>query len=274
VIGIVASSLLLFGCYWVLARRAALPARRARPLGFAEVPSQGARSSARSTEMPGRVGPAARSPWPGSRTACFAAGLALLGAGLAFDDVSLPVHMAGHGVIVAAAAPLLVLGRPLGLLLRALPRPAARDLAALLRSRALRALLWPPLACAAFVAVQLAFHLTPLFGAALRHEDVHTLEHLLFLATALWLWTVCLAVEPLPWRWPPLARAGLLMAAMMLSDIGSVKLMLEGELAAGAAMTASMLPLGLGAAAIVWTALLREERRQRRHEARAEVAHA
>jgi putative membrane protein len=195
------------------------------------------------------------------------AGCAALAAGLGVDDASLPLHMAGHGVVVAIAAPLLVLCRPVTLALRTLPRPAARRLAALLRSAPVRAALWPPLVLLAFVSVQLAFHLTPLFGDAQRDGPLHELEHLLFLATALWLWTVCLAVEPLPGRWPPLARAGLLMAAMMLSDVGSVKLMVDGEAAAGAAMTVSMLPLGLGAAAIVWASLLREERRAARREA-------
>jgi cytochrome c oxidase assembly factor CtaG len=212
-----------------------------------------------------------------ARLAYLAAGLAVLAVGLAIDDVSLPAHMAGHGLVVAVAAPLIVLSRPLSSLLRALPRPAARDLAALLRSPLLRALLWPPLAFVAFVAVQLAFHLTPLYGEALGEGPLHGVEHLLFLLTALWLWTVCLAVEPLPRPWPPLARAGLLMAAMMLSDIGSVKLMVDGEAAAGAAMTVSMMPIGLGAAAIVWSWLLGEERRARRHEAateRREIAHA
>lgn len=199
-----------------------------------------------------------------------AAGLILLLAGLAVDDVSLPLHMAGHGVVVSLAAPLIVLGRPLSMALRALPRAAAREAVKLLRSRLLGALLWPPLALLAFVGVQLAFHLTPVYGAALKEGPLHDLEHLLFLFTALWLWTVCLAVEPLPRRWPPLARAGLLMAAMMLSDIGAVKLMVDGEAAAGAAMTVSMLPIGLGAAAVLWTGLLREERRA----VRQEVAHA
>lgn len=198
------------------------------------------------------------------------AGLILLMTTSLVDDPSLPVHMASHGIVVALAAPLIVLGRPLSRTLRALPRPAARRTVALLRWAPVRAALWPPLAFLAFVSAQLAFHLTPLFGAALAAGPLHDLEHLLFLATALWLWTVCLAVEPLPHLWSPLARAGLLMAAMMLSDIGSVKLMIDGEAAAGAAMTASMLPLGLGAAALLWAALLREERRA----ARREVAHA
>lgn len=214
---------------------------------------------------------AARGVWPRARTACFAAGLAVIGAGVGFDDISLAVHMAGHGVIVAIGAPLIVLGRPVTLLLRALPHHAARDLAAGLRSPWVRRLAWPPLAFAAFVGGQLAFHLTPLFWDALREEGLHAFEHLLFLVTALWLWSVCLAVEPLPGRWSPWPRAGLLMAAMSASDIGSVKLMVEGYQAAGVAMIVSMMPLGLGAAAVAWEAVLREERKARAREA---VAHA
>ncbi len=205
--------------------------------------------------------------WPWTRTACFAAGLAVVGAGVGFDDISLAVHMAGHGVIVAVGAPLLVLSRPVTLMLRTLPRPAARDLAWMLRSRWLRRALWPPLAFAAFVGAQLAFHLTPLFWDALREEGLHAAEHLIFLVTALWLWSVCLAVEPLPGRWNPWARAGLLMAALTASDAGAVKLMLDGYQDAGVAMLVSMLPMGLGTAAIVWTAMVREERRAVAHAA-------
>jgi cytochrome c oxidase assembly factor CtaG len=213
---------------------------------------------------------AARTAWPRKRTACFVAGLAVVGAGVGFDDISLAVHMAGHGVVVAVGAPLLVLSRPVTLLLRTLPRHAARDLAVWLRSPWLRRLMWPPAAFAAFVGSQLAFHLTPLFWDALREEGLHVAEHLIFLVTALWLWTVCLAVEPLPGRWSPWARAGLLMAAMSASDIGAVKLMLDGYQVAGVVMVASMMPLGLGAAAVVWSAIVHEEQKARRRE----VAHA
>ena len=214
---------------------------------------------------------AARTEWPWTRVLCFAAGLVVVGAGIGFDDISLAVHMAGHGVVVAVGAPLLVLSRPVTLLLRSLPRPAARDLAAVLRSPVLRRLLWPPLAFAAFVGAQLAFHWTPLFWDALREEGLHAAEHAIFLLTALWFWSVCLAVEPLPGRWDPWARAGLLMAAMSASDSGAIKLMLDGYGNAGVAMLASMLPIGAGAAAVAWTAVLREERKARRREG---VAHA
>lgn len=208
--------------------------------------------------------------WPAARAAAFAAGLAVVGAAVAVAERPLALHMAAHGAMVAVGAPLLVLGRPLSLLLRGLPRVTARELAALLRAPWLRALCWPPLAWGAFVAAQLAFHLTPLFDLALEVEALHAAEHLLFLVTALWLWTVCLAVEPLPRRWPPIARAGLLLAAMMASDAGSVRLMLDGEAAAGAAMVVSMAPMGLGGVAMYWAAIVREERGARRRE----VAHA
>jgi putative membrane protein len=251
-LGIAVPSLALFTAYLWLALRS-------ERLGVAS--AAGAPSADR----------AARGPWPWTRSACFAAGLAVIGAGVGFDDISLAVHMAGHGVIVAIGAPLIVLARPVTLLLRALPLHAARDLAALLRARGLRRLLWPPLAFAAFVGAQLVFHLTPLFWDALREEGLHAFEHLLFLVTALWLWTVCLAAEPLPGRWSPWPRAGLLMAAMSASDIGSIKLMVDGYGAAGVAMLVSMMPLGLGAAAVAWGAVVREERKARAREA---VAHA
>jgi len=210
--------------------------------------------------------------WPWTRSACFAAGLVVIGCGVGFDDISLAVHMAGHGVIVAIGAPLIVLSRPVTLMLRSLPRPAARDLAVALRSPWLRRLCWPPLAFTAFVVGQLVFHLTPLFWTALREEGLHAAEHLIFLVTALWLWSVCLAVEPLPGRWSPWARAGLLMAAMSASDVGAIKLMLDGYGDAAVAMLASMLPLGLGAAGVAWAAVLKEERKARRREGMAHAA--
>ena len=208
------------------------------------------------------------------RALCFVAGLAAVQAGLMLSDESLAVHMLGHGLIVAIGAPLIVLGRPVSFLLRTLPRPVARDLAQLLRAPLTRALLWPPLAFAAFAAAQLAFHLTPLFEQTLHDGPLHELEHALFFWTALWLWTVGLAVEPLPQRWPPLARALLLLAAMPVSDAGAIRLMLDGDREAGGVMVVAMMPFGLAAAAVAWRALLCEERRQRRFHQDEEALHA
>lgn len=212
----------------------------------------------------------------GPRALCLLTGTAAALCGAQLSDGSLALHMLGHGLIVAVGAPLVVLSRPITTLLRVLPRNDARRLALLLRSPAVRGLCWPPLAFAAFAAVQIAFHLTPLFDRALEDSALHEAEHALFFGTAFWLWSVGLAVEPLPRTWPPLARAALLAAAMPVSDLGAVRLMLDGDLAAGAAMVVAMMPFGLAGAAIAWRGLLREERRQDRAQRRREreVAHA
>ena len=67
-------------------------------------------------------------PWSPQTTAFFVAGLALvfvaLGSGVArYDDVSFPVHMTQHVLLMMAAPPLLVLGRPVRLLAQASARP-------------------------------------------------------------------------------------------------------------------------------------------------------
>jgi putative membrane protein len=205
--------------------------------------------------------------WPWRRTAAFCAGLAAAAAALAVGDRTLPLHMAAHALLVAVAAPLLVLGRPVSLALR-VSRPTGRErILALLDSRPARALLNPILAWVAFVGAQLAFHMTALFGLAERHGWLHGLEHLGFLATGLVFWTVALAVEPLPRRLPAPARAAFLLLAMPASDGVAVWLIAHGQPAAAAAMAAGMMPLGLAAVAVGWSWIATEERQASLREA-------
>jgi len=201
--------------------------------------------------------------WPLRRSLAFAAGLAVASVGLAMSDDALPAHMAGHALLVALAAPLLVLGRPVSLALRALSPSHARAIVRVLRSPVARAAASPVLAWSAFVGVQLAFHLTPLFRQALEVGWLHLLEHVLFIATALWFWSVALAVEPLPNRAPAPLRALLLLAAMPANDAAGAYLMATGHLAAGAVMIAGMMPLALAAVLVAWSWISAEERRAR-----------
>ncbi len=149
---------------------------------------------------------AARSRWPLRRSACFISGLVALAAAAALGDEPLARHMAAHALIVCAAAPLLVLGAPVTLALRALPRDQARSLSLLFASRPVRALATLPVAWLAFVAVQLAFHVTPLFEAALSDPILHALEHGLFLITALLFWDCTIGIDPMPRPGAPCAR--------------------------------------------------------------------
>jgi cytochrome c oxidase assembly factor CtaG len=103
------------------------------------------------------------------------------------------VHMVEHELLMAVAAPLLVLGRPLIAFLWALPQPARRDLGWLSRARPVhRVWLFTTSALVAWAVHALAlwvWHLPALFEAALASEFVHSLQHVYFLGAALLYWT-------------------------------------------------------------------------------------
>ena len=95
------------------------------------------------------------------------------------------VHMLQHELLTMVAAPLAVLGAPI---------EAARGLlpASLRRTRVTEIRPWvlptAIMAWVVFVGDFVAWHLPVLYDAALRNPQVHHLEHLLFLATAVWMW--------------------------------------------------------------------------------------
>lgn len=130
--------------------------------------------------------------------ACFIAGWLVVAAALmppihTLGEMLFSVHMVEHELLMAAAAPLLVLGRPLIAFLWALPQPARRDLGSLSRGQAVRRV-WL-FGTSAFVAWAIhaialwIWHLPALFEAALASDLVHSLQHLCFLGAALLYWT-------------------------------------------------------------------------------------
>ena len=135
---------------------------------------------------------------PASRDALwFAAGLAVLAVTLlgpldGASGRSFTVHMIQHELLMLAAAPLLVLGRPLAHWTWALPRAARSRVATAVRVPAWRAA-WSALtgvtgACALQTAALWAWHLPVWFRAALTHPGLHILQHATFLAAALCFW--------------------------------------------------------------------------------------
>jgi len=133
-------------------------------------------------------------PW---QAACYAAGwLTLAGALVSPLHVagteSFAAHMVEHELIMAVAAPLLVLARPVGAYLWAFPRHARPALVGGFRSRPLRAawrMLRDPVVATVLHGVALwAWHLPAAFNAALFDEGMHTLQHASFLVTALFFW--------------------------------------------------------------------------------------
>jgi putative membrane protein len=160
--------------------------------------------------------------WPRLRTAAAAAGLALVAAGLlpplatAHDDPRL--HMVQH-VLVAMAGPLLLaLGAPVTLALRAVRTPTRRRLLALLGSRPVRVLTWPPVVLALDVG---GLYLLYLGGLAEHAEHVpwlHALVHAHLIAAG-WLFAVVVAgTDPMPRPGVP-ARLGLVVLAGAAHDV-------------------------------------------------------
>ncbi|HEX5465591.1 MAG TPA: cytochrome c oxidase assembly protein [Candidatus Limnocylindrales bacterium] len=174
-------------------------------------------------------------PVPLRRLAAWCAGLAILGVALMgplveISETSFSAHMVQHLLLTMVAAPLLLLGAPITLLLRAASPSWRRILLAGLESRFVAALAWPPLGWAAFAAVMWWAHLGPLFEAALEHPPVHVAEHLLFVVAALLFWRPVVGLDPGPFRlghggrlaYISLAMAPNLLLGMVLYSEGAV----------------------------------------------------
>jgi putative membrane protein len=160
------------------------------------------------------------SPW---RTLSFMAGVAVvlvaLQSGLdAYDERLLSAHMLQHVLLLMLAPPLLLLGAPVLLALRALPAQRRRGAARLL-SRTRR--LTRPAAClAAFAVVLVGAHLPPVFDAALRDPLAHAFEHAAFLAAGLALWWPLTNADPVVrHRLGGFGRIFYMLAAMVPEDI-------------------------------------------------------
>jgi putative membrane protein len=145
--------------------------------------------------------------WPGRRTVSFLTGAGLLVIGLLPGMSPWPAgdfrtHMFQH-LLIGMLAPLgLVLGAPVTLLLRAIPRPAGRVVGRLLRSRPVHAVANPVLALALNLGGIAVLHLTPLYAATTREPVLHQLVQVHFLlAGYLFAWVVA-GPDPAPRR-PP-----------------------------------------------------------------------
>jgi len=130
-------------------------------------------------------------PWPRRATACFLGGLAVVGLAIlgppgAFDDTFFYAHMTQHIALTLVAAPLLVLGDPVLLLLRVSSPEVRRTwVVPAYRSGVVRRLSNPVVGWSLFVGVVLVTHLPAVYDFALEHAAVHDyVEHLLYLFAA------------------------------------------------------------------------------------------
>ena len=137
------------------------------------------------------------------RRRSFLAGLAVVFVALqspidAGAATSSGVHMVQHLLLVMVAAPLIVLGAPVTLALRATTPPRRRQILSALHSAPVRSLAAPVVAWALFALVLWGSHLTALYELSLVSPGVHALEHLLYLVTAVLFWIPVVGLDPAP----------------------------------------------------------------------------
>lgn len=151
--------------------------------------------------------------WPLRRTVLFIGpGLGAIAAvtvsGVeAYDDSLLSMHMIQHMVLTMVAPIFLALGAPVTLALRTLPRGPRAVLLAIIHSQVAKVLAFPLVAFGLFVVTPFALYFTGIYQLTMRHELVHELTHLHFIAVGCLFFWPLLSVDPLPGRWPYPARA-------------------------------------------------------------------
>jgi putative membrane protein len=224
-------------------------------------------------------------PVPAHRIVLFALALIVFAAAEApplheLDEEHFSIHMAQHLLIGDIGPVLAVLG-----LSGALMRPVL----ALPGGRRLRALSDPRFVAPAWAATMVLWHLPPLYDAALAHDAVHGLQHLMFLGTGLLLWSS--ALGPLPTAdgvgYP--ARLAALAVAWIIGGVLSNVLLwndrvlypayrdapgaLGDQRLGGGIMLVEMSATVIAAGVVLGMAWMRDaERRQRVAEARARAA--
>jgi putative membrane protein len=116
--------------------------------------------------------------------------LTLLGPLDRWSEDSFAVHMIQHELLMLAAAPMLVRGRPLARWTWALPRAARTRLQGTTSSvkPVWSAVTGATGACALQTAALWAWHLPGWFRSAVEHPGVHILQHLTFIVAALCFW--------------------------------------------------------------------------------------
>ena len=149
--------------------------------------------------------------WPILRTVVWLAGLLLLvyvtcGAPAVYGRVLFSAHMVMHMLLTMGVPPLLVLGAPVTLALRALParqdgsRGAREWILAALNSSVLKVLAFPPVAAALFAGSLVIFYYSFLFRVALTTHVGHELMDVHFLFTGYLFAWVLIGVDPGPKR--------------------------------------------------------------------------
>lgn len=172
------------------------------------------------------------------RVASYYVGMALLVVALlgpldVFNDSIFFLHMLQHTVLMQISAPLIALGLPVQVVIRALPprhnRLVVREVMGRPKMRRFTQIMFHPVpAFVLFNVVMGVWHIPVLYQAVLDNELLHDFQHITFFATAYLCWW--LIVDPFPRhrKLPiPWAIGPLFLTAMASSAVGATLTLAE-----------------------------------------------
>jgi putative membrane protein len=143
----------------------------------------------------------------------------------AYEGQLFSVHMIQHMLLELVAAPLLLLGAPATLALRAASPSVRRGLLTVLHSWPVAVLTFPLVTWLVFAGVNWGWHFSALYDQALENPPLHYLQHATFLIAALLFWWPVVGADPARWRLPRPARLFYLFLAMPQNSFLGVALM-------------------------------------------------
>jgi cytochrome c oxidase assembly factor CtaG len=228
--------------------------RRLHRAGLSSPPAPGAGSAAAlpppSPPTPGDGSAAALPPpSPAARAVAFLAGGtgAVVLATMSFLGVYQGVLFwtrAVQNVLLILVAPLfLALGRPLTLLIAALPRLGARAEAAV-HSRAARILTFPAITAMVLVIVPFLLYFTPWYEAGLRNDLVRELTYAALMVPGLVFFWTLLRVDPVPRAYPYLVSLWVTGAEVVGDAVLGLAIIADEHLIAGSYYQALGRPWG------------------------------
>lgn len=153
------------------------------------------------------------------RAYCWLAGLlvafvALASPLAAYDDTLFSLHMVQHLLLVMVAAPLLVLGAPVALAMRAASVSVRGRLIKVMHSAPLSVVGHPVFTWLFFGVVMWVTHFTSFYNAALESNSVHVFEHAVYLIAGFLFWWPVVGADPGAHRLKHPARLVYIMLAM------------------------------------------------------------
>lgn len=242
--------------------------------------------------------------WFWGRTVSFVGGCVVLivatsGSPGVYGQVLFSMHMIQHMTVAAAVPVFLVLGAPITLALRTLPRRPDRSrgprewLLVVVHSRLARLFGHPLVAPALFVGSLLLFYYSPAFELSLRSHAGHVLMVAHFLITGYLFANVICGLDPGPAPPPHVFRFLLLLVTFSFHAFFGVSLMAGSQVMAeqwfsslprdwgdslaqeqdrGAALSWALgdYPIAILAAALVWSWIKHEARASRRYDRQAD----